>query len=134
MPERLIVDASAMIEILLGSGRAQAIHARLRGHELHVPAHFDAEVLSALGRLERSGHLEAADAAERIERLAAAPFERHPLAPLLTGAWQRRHNLRLVDALYVELADRIEAPIVTVDSGLAAASPTAKHVDQLDTP
>jgi predicted nucleic acid-binding protein len=42
---------------------------------------------------------------------------------------QRRHNLRLVDALYVELAGQIEAPIITVDAGLADAAPTAERID-----
>jgi len=57
--------------------------------------------------------------------VAAAPIRRHLLAPLLAGAWRLRHNLRLVDALYVELANRLDAPIVTTDAGLAAASPAA---------
>ena len=129
MPERLIVDASAMVDLLLGARRARIISERLRGCELHVPAHFDAEVLSAIGRLERAGHLSAPDAGDRIDRISAAPLERHPLAPLLAGAWERRHNLRLVDALYVELAERIEAPIITVDAGLAAAAPMVDRID-----
>jgi predicted nucleic acid-binding protein len=126
--ERLIVDASAMVELLLGAGRATAVQNRLRGHDLHVPAHFDAEVLSALGRLERSGHLPASEAEARLDRVSAAPLQRHPLAPLLRGAWQRRHSLRLVDALYVELAERVEAPIITVDARLAAAAPMAENL------
>lgn len=118
-----------MVDLLLGTGRATAIQDRLRGHDLHVPAHFDAEVLSALGRLERAGHLHASDAEKRLDRVSAAPLERCPLAPLLNGAWQRRHNLRLVDALYVELAERMEAPIITVDARLAESAPMAEHLD-----
>ncbi|MDH3261404.1 MAG: type II toxin-antitoxin system VapC family toxin [Acidimicrobiia bacterium] len=125
MAEPLIVDASAMIDLLVGSPLAASIENRLRGHELHVPAHFDAEVLSALGSLQRSGDMTARQVAARIQRVAFAPLQRHLLAPLLAGAWKRRHNLRLVDALYVELADRLPAIIVTTDSGLAAASPAA---------
>jgi predicted nucleic acid-binding protein len=52
-------------------------------------------------------------------------MERHLLAPLLSDAWKLRHNVRLVDTLYVALADRLGAPIVTTDAGLAAASPAA---------
>ena len=61
--------------------------------------------------------------------MAAAPIQRHVLPPLLAGAWKLRHNLRLVDALYEELANRLEAPIVTTDGGLAAASHAAEHVE-----
>lgn len=128
MPEHLIVDASAMVDLLLGSRRAGAIRERVHGHELHAPAHFDAEVLFAIGRLERAGHLSAYAAGERIDRVSAAPLERHPLAPLLSGAWQRRHDLRLVDALYVELAEQMEASIITVDAGLTAAAPMAELI------
>lgn len=128
MPERLVVDASALVDLLLGVPRSAAIRDRLRGHELHVPAHCDAEVLSAFGRLERGGHMAASEVAERIGRLSEAPLERHLLFPLLAGAWRRREDLRLVDALYVELAERLDAPIVTIDAGLAAATSRAELV------
>jgi predicted nucleic acid-binding protein len=117
-----------MVDLLVGSPHGVAIEPRLRGHDLHVPAHFDAEVFSALGRLERAGDLTAHQVEERIERLETAPFRRHLLAPLLSGAWKRRHNLRLIDALYVELASHLDSPIITTDAGLAAASPTAELV------
>ena len=122
MVDRLIVDPSAMVDLLVGSPQGIAIGARIRGHDLHVPAHFDAEVFSALGRLERAGALTARQVKERIERLEVAPMRRHLLPPLLSGSWRRRHNLRLVDALYVELAHQLESPIITTDAGLAAAS------------
>lgn len=66
--------------------------------------------------------------ASRLRQVAAAPILRHDLADLLEGAWNLRHNLRLVDALYVELAMRLEAPLVTTDSALAAASSAADLV------
>jgi predicted nucleic acid-binding protein len=122
MAEALVVDASAMVELLVGSNLAGAIQTRLQGSELHVPGHFDAEVLSALGRLHRAGDLTARQATERIELVASSPIGRHLLAPLLRGAWRRRQNLRLGDALYVELANQLKAAIVTTDRGLALAS------------
>jgi predicted nucleic acid-binding protein len=126
MPERVIVDASAMVDLLTGSPVGEAVRDRLRAHELHAPAHFDAEVLSALGRLQRAGHLSPGQVKARIDRLATAPVDRHALPPLLAGAWGRRQNLRLVDALYVELAHQLELPIATTDTGMAGASPFAE--------
>jgi predicted nucleic acid-binding protein len=102
---------------------SRAVRDRLRAHELHAPAHFDAEVLSALGRLERGGHLSPGQVEERIDQLATAPIDRHALPPLLAGAWGLRQNLRLVDALYVELARQLEVAIATTDTGMAGASP-----------
>jgi predicted nucleic acid-binding protein len=126
MPDRVIVDASAMVDLLTGSPVGAAVRDRLRAHELHAPAHFDAEVLSALGRLQRAGQLSPNQVKARIDRLAAAPVDRHALPPLLAGAWGVRQNLRLVDALYVELARQLELPIATTDTGMAGASPFAE--------
>lgn len=126
--ESLVVDASAMVDLLVGTPLGTSVAGRLRGHVLHAPAHFDAEVLSALGRLQRSGHLSSRQAASRVEQLAAAPVTRHHLAPLLAGAWGMRHRLRLVDALYAELAAVLDIPLVTTDGGLAAAHPAGELV------
>lgn len=123
LPEKLIVDASAMVDMLVRSEPSEAIERRVRGNELHAPAHFFAEVLSALGRLHRGGHLTEEQVWLRIEQLASAPIEGHSLPGLLSGTWRRRHNLRLVDALYVELASELEAVLITTDSGLATAVP-----------
>lgn len=126
MAERVVVDASAIVDLLVGSPIATAVRDRLGGNELHAPAHFDAEVLSALGRLHRGGHLSIRQVTARVGRVKTAPIERHLLAGLVEGAWKKRHNLRLVDALYVELAGQLDAPIVTTDNGLAAATPLAE--------
>jgi len=60
--------------------------------------------------------------------LTEAPIERHPLSPLLLGAWRRRKNLRLVDALYVELASQLDLPLLTTDTRLASATRVAELV------
>ncbi len=128
MTERLVVDASAMVDLLVGTEHGAAVRERLRGHELHVPGHFDAEILSALGRLHRAELLSAGEVDERLRKLVTAPIHRHELAPLLLGAWGRRGNLRLVDALYVELASRLGARLVTTDGGLAAGAAPAELI------
>lgn len=86
-----------------------------------VPAHFDAEVFSALGRLVRGGDLAEKLVEPILDELARAPFARYTLQPLLTAAWRLRHNLALRDALYVALARRLGASIVTADGRLAQA-------------
>ncbi len=108
-----VVDASALVDLLLGNALGQAVHRRIEGQGLHVPAHADAEVLSALGRLQRADAV-GADAVETmLTRLAAAPIQRHPVGGLLVGAWSRRHSLRLADAVYVALAVSLSFPVIT---------------------
>jgi predicted nucleic acid-binding protein len=128
-PERLVVDASALVDLLLGTDLAIAVDYRLRRHELHAPAHLDAEVLSALGRIHRAGELGDAEVAERLDIVSSAAIERHELSSLLIGAWNRRHTLRLVDALYVELAERLNATLVTTDAGLAVTTGVAELIE-----
>ena len=124
---KLVLDASAMVDLLIGAPPAPAIRLRLLGGEIHTPAHFDAEVLSALGRLSRADRVPAAAVPSLLPRVENARIQRHPVGPLLTGAWDRRGDLRLVDALYVELAERLDAPIISTDDRLVAAAPRAEN-------
>lgn len=117
-----------MVDLLAGTELAAAVAGRLSGAVWHAPALFDAEVMSALGRLQRAGHLSARLVGERLRRLAKAPVTRHPLPALLAGAWGRRQDLRLTDALYVELAAQLSVPLVTTDLRLARACPGAVGV------
>ena len=116
----VVLDASAFVDLLLGNPLGSAVRKRIAGHSLHAPGHVDAEVLSALGRLSRAGALDD-DAVRRfLGRVVDAPIERHPVQNLVAGAWARRHQLRLADALYVELAASRGAALVTTDRRLQA--------------
>ena len=126
MADALVIDASAMVEFLLATTIGRAVDRRIEGLGLHAPAHLDAEVLSAIGRLHRAGRLGERDVTGRLKLLMEAPIERHLLAPLMLGAWRRRKNLRLVDALYVELASQLGLPLITADTRLASASRIAE--------
>jgi len=129
LAESLVLDASAMVDLLVGSSLAGSIEGHLHDSEVHAPGHFDAEVLSALGRLHRARQLTARQVTDRVDLVALSPIIRHPLAPLLAGAWRRRGNLRLVDAVYVELASRLNTKIITTDRGLAGASRRTVIID-----
>ncbi len=117
----VVIDASAMVDLLLDNELAGAVRRRLAGNALHAPAHLDAEVLAALGRLHRAGELEAEDVESRLRALVAAPIQRHNVSDLLIGSWSRRHQLRLADALYVQLAVSRGLALVTTDRRLHAA-------------
>jgi predicted nucleic acid-binding protein len=127
--ESIVVDASVVVDLVARTSWAPAVGARLRGSAWHAPAHLDAEVLSALGRLERAGRLDAVEAAEGLLALSELPIERHVLPPLLLSAWTLRNELRLVDGLYVELARQLGLRLITSDRRLArAAAPIAEAI------
>jgi predicted nucleic acid-binding protein len=85
-PEVVALDVSAMVDLLTGRSVASPIRLRVRDTAIHVPAHFDAEVVSALGRLSRGGQLTDGDVAELLGTLLRAPFARHQLQDLIEGA------------------------------------------------
>lgn len=120
-----VIDASAVVDLLLGTARADGVSAAIAGRALWAPAHLDAEVLSAFGRLVRGGHLSAGQAGRRLELLAEMPVERVPVASLIPAAWRRRSSLQLLDALYVALAEERGCRLVTCDRGLASGTATA---------
>jgi predicted nucleic acid-binding protein len=88
--------ARAQRTLLAPTSRARAVGVRLRGSARHAPAHIDAEVLSALGRLERACRLDDVETADGLLALSELPIERHAVSPLLLGAWTLRNELRSV--------------------------------------
>jgi predicted nucleic acid-binding protein len=117
-----------MVDLLLDNDLGVAVRHRLASHALHAPAHLDAEVLSALGRLHRAGELDAEGVEFGLRALVAAPIQRHDVSTLLLDSWARRHQLRLADALYVQLAVSRGVALVTTDRRLRAA-PAAEVID-----
>lgn len=83
------------------------------------PAHLDAEVLSALGRLHRDGTLTAFDVEEMLEDLSTLGVVRVPIEQLTKMAFALRHNVALRDGLYVALAQLSNASLKTTDARLA---------------
>ncbi|HCP62547.1 MAG TPA: VapC toxin family PIN domain ribonuclease [Actinobacteria bacterium] len=126
--EPVVVDASAIIDLVIGATRAAAIGRRIDGRTLCAPAHVDAEVLSALGQLYRAGQLPAREVTRRLDIARDMPIQRFPLRDLVMGAWRRRKQLRLADALYVELAVRLGLRLVTTDAALGRASHVAEVI------
>ncbi|HEX2130518.1 MAG TPA: type II toxin-antitoxin system VapC family toxin [Actinophytocola sp.] len=127
--ELVVMDASVLVDLLAGTEYAAPVKKRLASTVVHAPAHMDAEVLSALGRLQRAGELTTADVDGALAALNTFPVTRHPVVELAAGAWARRADLRLTDALYIELAARLRVPVLTTDHRLARASSLAESID-----
>ena len=120
-PERVVLDASAAVELVVGGARVDEVDRHLRRSVIAAPAHLDAEVLSALARLHRAGVLDDDAVDEALDDLAAAPITRYPTAPLLHPAWRLRGTVAVRDALYVCVARALDATLLTVDGRLARA-------------
>lgn len=118
----VVVDASAAVELFLRTAAGLQVGRFLAAATAAAaPAHFDAEVFSALGRMARDSAIDEAAVAPALAVLARAPIQRAPVAPLLAEAWSLRANVTQRDALYVVLARRLGATLLTADRRLAKA-------------
>jgi predicted nucleic acid-binding protein len=124
----IVVDASAVVDSLIPGARRRNARAALgAGDGLLAPAIIDAEVLSALARLERADVITTAEADFAAAALGDLPVERIELSGLLGAAWSLRRSVRLTDALYVSLAVRLACPLLTSDLKLAKAPIRGVH-------
>lgn len=118
-----VVDASAVLAVLVG-GPDERLAARLADEPvLHAPHLLDTEVLHALRRLDQRGEISARHADDARSLFAQLTIHRYPHAPLSDRVWQLRANLTAYDATYVALAEGLELPLVTTDGRLARSCP-----------
>jgi predicted nucleic acid-binding protein len=129
----IVLDASAAIELLRRSTIGLAVAARLgdEREDLHVPHLLDVEVSQGLRRLVRVGELTVSRAREAIEDLADLDTVRHSHEVLLQRVWHLRDNLTAYDAVYVALAEALDAPLLTLDARLANAPGHRAEVELL---
>ena len=127
----IVLDASALVELLLSTKIGRAIATRIEDPALalNAPHLADVEVAQVLRRYAREGELDAEEAAEALEELASLDFERHPHEPLLPRIWQLRDVLTAYDATYVALAEALDAPLLTCDGKLARAPGFSRRVE-----
>lgn len=120
----IVLDASAVVELLLGSAAGRAVGERIRDPQisLHAPQLVDLEVAQVLRRAALSGNLEDRRAQQALDHLQQLELERYPHPPLMPRIWSLRNNLTAYDAAYVALAEALEAPLLTLDRHLARSS------------
>ncbi len=119
----IVVDASALVELLLRRPAAQALERRLfaPGETLHAPHLIDVEIAQVIRRHARKGEMDTLRGEQALEDLSDLPLRRYPHELLLSRIWELRENLTAYDAAYVALAELLHAPLITRDERLAGA-------------
>lgn len=117
-----VVDASVLVEYLARGEAADAAEQTIETGNLIAPHLIDAEVGHALRRLAAARRLAAEDAEQALLELSDLPMTRASHQPLLMSAWHFRGNVSFYDAIYLALAQELDAELATFDARLARAA------------
>jgi predicted nucleic acid-binding protein len=128
-----VVDASALVEMLLGTsrGRNARIVAAQHANNLNLPDFAMVEALSALRSAEARGQITSAKATAALAALARFPARRWRPDPLLLRAWELRKALAAYDAVYAALAETLGFDLLTSDLRLAKGAGASSRITVL---
>jgi len=125
----LIPDVSAILSQALDdedASYAEAVIESIAADEALVPTLFWFEIRNALLMGERRKRITAERTASFLADLALLPFQVDDLPREgAVFALARRHGLTIYDAAYLELAERKQLPLATIDGALIKAAKKA---------
>lgn len=117
----MVVDASVWVDLLCGALDRET--RALVAQDLCVaPPHVDYEVGAALVRAERRELLPRGAAEQLIRAFQHTPCRREHDERDPVSALRFRDNATYADAWYLAMAGRLSCPVLTTDSGMAAAA------------
>jgi len=70
--------------------------------------------------MNRAGSQSDQETLGNLNEFLGAPITRHAIGDLLIGAWSRRDNVSLKDAIYIELSQKLTMQIITTDKGMTS--------------
>ena len=129
----IVLDASAVIEWLLQSPTGIKVDKRIfsPSESLHAPHLLDVEVAQVLRRYVREKAITAQRGEEGLQDLGDLPLNRYPHDILVPRVWELRATLTAYDAVYVALAELLDAPLLTCDRRIASASGHSANVEMV---
>ncbi len=127
----IVLDASAAVEWLLQTSTGARVGRRILSSRdtLHAPHLLDVEVAQVFRRKVATGEVATSRAEEALQDLLDLRIRRYPHFLFLRRVWELRDNLTAYDALYVALAEALDATLVTCDGKFAAASRHGARVE-----
>lgn len=124
----IVLGASALVDVVLDQPNRDELLEHF-DQPLTAPAHQSAEVLSAIARLRRAGVLDSAAASDAMRAAAALVQDLVvPDARLLARTLALDGRIRVLDGLYIALAECLGCAVLTSDRRLAEADPPCEIV------
>ena len=114
----IVVDASAMIEALVGPSPHPTLLHALAHEPIAVPHLLDLEVLSVLRGLERGRRIDPVDAEQKRLIYGALTISRYETLAIADRIWELRHQFTAYDASYLALAEALGCTLMTCDAML----------------
>jgi predicted nucleic acid-binding protein len=120
----IVVDASALLEALFRTPAAKAVEKWFFEPEqtLRAPHLLDVEVAQVIRRYAANGEIDDARGRAALADLADFPLHQYLHDFLLPRVWGLGNNLTAYDAVYVLLAEVLDAPLLTRDRRLAGSA------------
>jgi predicted nucleic acid-binding protein len=131
----IVTDASVAVDLLLNNQPySDVIFRRIREERARLAAPYliDAEVTQVLRRFVRQNKLSEQRAWNALRDYSDIPLTRYPHLPLLARAFELRNNVTVYDALYIVLAEALDAPLITRDRALANIPGQTARVEVID--
>jgi predicted nucleic acid-binding protein len=119
----IVLDASSAIEWLLQTRTGTRVAQRIlsSGETLHAPHMLDVEVTQVFRRHVARGAVTASRAEEALQDLLDLRVRRYSHVFFLRRVWELRNTLTAYDAVYVALAEALDATLLTCDGKIASA-------------
>ena len=115
----LVIDASALTELIVGGPRASAIGPVMEDDgDWAAPEHFMVEVVSALRGMWLGGHLTKEEFTAAAHQSTRADVSTYRTQGLIGRILELAPRTTAYDAAYVALAETLDCPLVTLDGPL----------------
>ncbi len=123
----LVVDASAVAELLVSRDGGTRVARVILDRELFAPQLLVAEVVSTVRGWVLGGRLDPLRARGALDDFRALDVTLMPMMPLVDDMWLLRDNISAYDAMYVALARSLGLPLLTLDARLVTSLPPDVH-------
>ena len=127
---RFVVDASVAVKLLVDEPDSDAARELASsGQDLHAPRLMASEVANALWRKARLGQIERADAGAALALLSDMPVRWNDDETVSADAVRLAlaFDYPVYDCMYLALAHRIGATVVTADRRFVTAAAPTQH-------